>query len=111
MKRFEDFITEGTRTPDYSPRSRRLTPDPELIELIVNHTERRGRGETGTRFAGKNIQFSACFGRDSFTGTQGTAPDLWNCTYGSVTSASCFYGAGNSTTSLSNYASIPIGWK
>ena len=68
-------------------------------------------GEEATRFAGKTINFTGCFYRTSFTGTQGTAPDLWNATYAGVTSTSCWTGAGNSLTSLTNYASIPAGWK
>lgn len=67
-------------------------------------------GEEATRFAGKSITFTRCFQRYSFTGTQGTAPDLWNCTYGGVTRTDCYVGAGNSLTSLDNYASIPIAW-
>lgn len=39
-------------------------------------------GEQGTRFLNKACQFINCFYRDSFTGTQGTAPDLWNCDFG-----------------------------
>jgi hypothetical protein len=52
-----------------------------------------------------------CFDRDIYSGIQGTAPNLWACTFGSVTSTSCFGGAGNNVTSLSNYADIPTGWK
>lgn len=63
------------------------------------------------RFAGKTVILINCFSRTSFTGTQGTAPQLWNFTYGSVTRAGCFAGAGNSETSLSNYADIPTDWK
>ncbi|MFY9309197.1 MAG: hypothetical protein WAQ28_09155 [Bacteroidia bacterium] len=62
-------------------------------------------GEEGTRFLNKSVDFTSCFSRTSFTGVQGEAPYLWNCNFGSgtVTKTSCFAGAGNSTTSLSNY--------
>lgn len=67
-------------------------------------------GQTATRFSGQTINLTSCFDRASFTGTQGTAPDLWNYTFGTVTSTDCFNGAGNSLTSLTNYASIPAPW-
>ena len=57
------------------------------------------------------MDFQNCFWRNSFAGTQGTAPDLWNCTFNSVSSGSCFGGAGNDFTSISNYGTIPAGWK
>lgn len=39
--------------------------------------------EQSTRFLNKVMNFSeGCFSRTTFTGTQGTAPDLWNCDYG-----------------------------
>jgi hypothetical protein len=46
----------------------------------------------------------------SFTGTQGTAPELWNAAYGTgtPTTTDCFQG--QSTASLTNYASIPAPW-
>ena len=67
-------------------------------------------GEQGTRFAGKGVDFANAFKRSSYSGVQGTAPDLWNCTFGSVASTDCFDGAGNDGSSLSNYASIPVAW-
>ncbi len=69
-------------------------------------------GEQSTRFLNKSCNFQECFDRSSFTGTQGTAPDLWNCDFGtgSVTKTDCFNGAGNSTTSLTNYNDIPAEW-
>ena len=40
---------------------------------------------------------------------QGTAPALWGCTFVSApTTTTCWTGAGNSATSLSNYADIPV---
>jgi hypothetical protein len=43
----------------------------------------------------------------------GEAPPLWNCDFGTgtSTSAGCYGGGGNSASSLSNFASIPAGWK
>jgi len=69
-------------------------------------------GEEGTRFLNKSPNFSHCFDRASFTGVQGTAPDLWNCSYGTgtPTTTDCWNGAGNSAASLTNYASIPGAW-
>jgi len=68
--------------------------------------------ERTTRFLNRVTNFQLCFDRTSFTGTQGTAPNLWNYTYGaSLTKTDCFNGAGNSITSLTNYAVIPAVWK
>ena len=66
--------------------------------------------EMGTRFAGQNVNFTNCFNRSEYTGYQGTAPQLWNYTYGSVTSTDCFSGDGNSGDSLTNYYIIPEEW-
>ena len=70
-------------------------------------------GEETTRFLNKSVDFTSCFTRTSFSGVQGTAPDLWNCSFGTGTplTTGCFGGAGNSLTSLSNYASIPGAWE
>jgi len=70
-------------------------------------------GEEGTRFLNKSINFLYCFYRTSFSGIQGDAPNLWNCNFGTGTpfKTYCYGGAGNSLTSLSNYASIPAEWK
>ena len=69
-------------------------------------------GET-TRFLNQSPNFTSFVSRSSFSGTQGTAPALWDCSYGTgtPTSTSAFAGAGNSTTSLTNYNDIPAGWK
>jgi len=69
-------------------------------------------GEQGTRFLNKSVSFLDCFYRTSFTGVQGTAPDLWNCSFGTgqTSPERCFSGAGNSLTSLTDYASIPTYW-
>jgi hypothetical protein len=60
-----------------------------------------------------NVNFTNCFNRTTFTGVQGTAPDLWNYNFGTGTSTktTCYGGAGNSLTSISNYADIPVAWK
>lgn len=65
-----------------------------------------------TRFANAGAYtFAYAFQRTSFAGTQGTAPDLWNYTFGTTpTKTSCYKGAGNSLTSLTNYADIPTAW-
>lgn len=68
-------------------------------------------GEQSTRFLGHTYSFLSFMERSAFNGTQGTAPDLWNCTFDSVGSTRCFAGDGNNILSLSNYLSIPIGWK
>ena len=142
-------------------------------------------GEETTRFLNLTMDFTSCFSRTSFSGVQGTAPNLWTCDFGETitlstapatdwvagdtitgqtsgatalvvskvsalvykikqhigtftlgetvgvtgvpaklaaqdgthptfsgtpVSTTCFGGAGNSLTSLSNYASIPTGW-
>ena len=70
-------------------------------------------GEQTTRFLNKNVSFTNCFQRSSFTGIQGIAPDLWNCSFGSGTpvKTGCYGDAGNSLTSISNYNDITSDWK
>jgi hypothetical protein len=70
-------------------------------------------GEEGTRFLNRTSDFTECFSRTSFTGTQGEAPELWNCNFGTQTplKTNCFSGGGNSLTSLTNYNDIPNEWK
>jgi len=69
-------------------------------------------GAQNTRFLNKNVNFSSCFNRSSFSGTIGQAPDLWNCDFGTgtATKTNCFAGSGNSLTSLINYNNIPAAW-
>lgn len=69
--------------------------------------------DTSTRFLNQSVDFTSCFYRTSFSGTQGTAPDLWNFNFGTgtPTKLGCFGGAGNSLTSLTNYGDIPNDWK
>lgn len=63
-------------------------------------------------FGTRIMDFFVCFQRNTFTGIQGTAPALWSATMNaSSTKTTCFGGAGNSATSLTNYASIPAAWK
>ena len=83
-----------------------------IYKLQQNSTMFFAEGGESTRFLNQSVNFSRCFFRASFTGTQGTAPAVWTCDFGSgtPTSTDCFAGAGNSLTSLTNYNSIPIAW-
>jgi hypothetical protein len=83
------------------------------ISLQLNANIFYADGEQATRFLNQSVNFTNCFNRSTFTGIQGTAPDLWNCNFGTSTptTSACFYGAGNSPTSISNYTDIPAGWK
>ena len=69
--------------------------------------------EMSTRFIDRaNIWFGEVFKRDSCTNpNQGTAPQVWNYTFNNTNPGlNCFAGAGNNTTSLSNYSLIPLAW-
>ena len=81
-------------------------------KLQQNPTTFYAAGEQSTRFLNQSPDFESCFERNSFTGTQGTASDLWNCSFGTgtPTTTDCWAGAGNSAASLTNYASIPSAW-
>jgi hypothetical protein len=85
----------------------------ECDKLQLNRNIFYADGEESTRFLNTTISFENCFSRNSFTGTQGEAPALWNCDFGTgtVDSTGCYSGAGNSASSLSNYGDIPAGWK
>lgn len=63
-----------------------------------------------TRFLNQSPDFTKCFNISVFTGVQGTAPELWDCTYGTGTpiTTDCF--DGHSIASVSNFASIPGAW-
>ena len=64
--------------------------------------------EMETRFQDKNIQFNNCFSRSSYHGKLvGTAPQLWNYSFGSVVSTSCF---DSYAKPLTNYYIIPESW-
>lgn len=70
--------------------------------------------EKSTRFLNQSVDFSNAFTRTLYTGSSiGAAPDLWNYNFGTGTpnKTAAFSGAGNSPTSLSNYADIPADWK
>lgn len=66
--------------------------------------------EKATRFKNTTPIFYMTFVRGAtFTGTQGTAPELWNYTYKSAPSVrNCFLGQSAST--LTNYSNIPNVW-
>ena len=68
--------------------------------------------DIATHFSSVVPDFTGAFSKTAYTGTTaGTAPQLWNYTYGGTpTTTGCFSGAGNSTTSLTNYSSIPQAW-
>ncbi len=85
----------------------------ECRNLQLNEWIFYASGEENTRFFNQSPSFAVCFLRYGFTGNQGKAPELWNCDFGSGTPTTtvCYSGSGNSTTSLSTYASIPAGWK
>ena len=67
-------------------------------------------GEESTRFLNRVSNFQECFYLTSFSGSQGTAPALWNCDFGTgtPTKTDCFQG--HSSSSLSNWANIPADW-
>ena len=68
-------------------------------------------GDRGTRFLNQSVDFTSAMGIGTFTGTQGTAPDLWNYDFGTgtPTKTNCFMG--HSSGSVSNFADIPAEWK
>lgn len=70
-----------------------------------------GPSASTTRFLNKSVNFTNAFNNmGTFSGTpQGTAPDLWNFSYGTGTPTSTNTFSGNGA-SLSNWASIPIAW-
>ncbi len=66
--------------------------------------------EAATRFLNKSVDFSNAMRISTFTGTQGTAPALWDCNFGTgtPTTITCF--TGQTAGSVTNYASIPTAW-
>ena len=67
--------------------------------------------EPTTRFLNQSPDLEEFFELNgAFTGTQGTAPELWDYTYGTGTpvTTDCFNG--QSTSSVDNYADIPTAW-
>jgi hypothetical protein len=85
----------------------------DCTKLQINPWTFYASGETSTRFFNLNANFTRTFYRDAFNGIQGTAPDLWNCDFGSGTEnkTNTFGGTGNDGTSISNYGDIPNDWK
>lgn len=67
-------------------------------------------GGESTRFLNRSVDFTNAFNIGTFTGTQGTAPALWDCSYGTgtPTTTTCF--TGHTAASVTNYASIPTAW-
>lgn len=84
----------------------------QCSDLQLNRNIFFADGEESTRFLNKSVDFSYCLNRTTFTGTQGEAPALWDCSFGTgtPTKTRCYGGSGNSTTSLSNYGDIPSDW-
>ncbi len=66
--------------------------------------------EAATRFLNQSVDFTNAMRIGTFTGTQGTAPALWDCSYGTgtPTTTTCF--TGQTSASVTNYASIPTAW-
>jgi len=63
------------------------------------------------RFKDQTINFKECFNlTNTFEGIIGTAPDLWNCDFGTgtPTKTNCFDGHSNS--SLTNWEDVPEDW-
>ena len=65
-----------------------------------------------TRFTNKVSDFESFFQIGAaFTGTQGIAPPLWDADFGTETPTITNAFTGHDAASLSNYATIPNGWK
>jgi hypothetical protein len=67
-------------------------------------------GEASTRFLDQSVIFTDAMRIGTFTGTQGTAPALWDCDFGTgtPTTTNCF--TGQTTSSVDNHADIPTAW-
>jgi hypothetical protein len=65
-------------------------------------------GEEGTRFLGKTVNMDIAFKISSWSGSIGTAPDLWNYA-GTFSKSDCFDGHG--VTSLNNWDDVPVAWR
>lgn len=84
------------------------------IDLVMNPRVFCRESEENTRFLNQSVSFRNFLYRDFYVGASvGSAPDLWNYNFGTGTpnKTGAFSGAGNSPTSLSNYADIPAEWK
>ena len=67
--------------------------------------------EKNTRFLGQTVSFDGMFYRTSYNGNgAGEVDDIWNYSGSSKSSNLCFGGAGNSVSSIENYADIPSTW-
>jgi hypothetical protein len=68
-------------------------------------------GEESTRFLNQSVNFAEAMRIGTFTGTQGTAPALWDCTFGTgtPTKTNCF--TGHTTSSVTNHGDIPADWR
>jgi len=82
-------------------------------KLKINQWLFSDSGETGTRFLNKNVDFTKCFYRLSWTGSQIGYAQLiyYNYGTGTLTLSGCYGGTGNNSSSITNYNSIPSGWK
>lgn len=69
-------------------------------------------GDKSTRFLNQSVSFDSTFRLTTWSGSvKGTAPDLWNYSFGSGTPNKNLCFSGQSTSSLTNYASIPAAWR
>jgi hypothetical protein len=68
-------------------------------------------GEASTRFLDKTVDFTNALSIGTFTGTQGTAPALWTCDFGTgtPTRTGCFNG--HTTSSITNNGDIDPAWR
>jgi len=68
-------------------------------------------GEASTRFLDKSVNFTDAMSIGTFTGTQGTAPALWDCSFGTgtPTTTACFNG--HTTSSITNNGDIDPAWR
>jgi len=67
-------------------------------------------GEETTRFLNQSVNFTDAMRIGTFTGTQGTAPALWDCDFGTgtPTTTTCF--TGHTSSTVTNHADIPTAW-
>ncbi len=69
-------------------------------------------GEQSTRFLNKSVNFGSTFYlTGTFTGTQGEAPDLWNCNFGTGTSVKTDCFQGHTLSTISNFPDVPVAWQ
>lgn len=83
----------------------------ECVKLQMKSNVFYFNGEQSTRFLNQSVNFNSFFYLStSFTGTQGEAPDLWNCNFGAGTPTKTDAFQGHSNASLLNYSDIPADW-